>query len=99
MKSILQKRLPLLTICANAKGLCNSDNPTECLQALSRYTQCATCLQAKWYHEQSGRVQCLCPTLMRTTVNVSHKEEDDSKMDIHQCSEYADIREFDEDEE
>ena len=96
MNSILQKRQNLLVICANSKGLSKSENPTECLQAVNRYSQCATCLNAQWYHERSGRVQCLCPIYLKTTVSA---DEEDSKADIYECDRYSDIREFNEDEE
>ena len=99
MNSILQNRLKLMSICADSKKLIGNENvnSAQCLKIMNEYTQCATCLNGKWFQMRNGMVQCMCPMLMQITV--SHGLDDNADMDVYRCDNYSDIREFDDKKE
>ena len=79
-------REKLLAPCARSKGLTKSKEVEDGVEAMIKYTPCASCKYAIWYQAKHGGTECHCKELGNTTI--SHIQ----LQDISKCSNFCGIR-------
>ncbi len=79
-------REKLLASCARSKGLTKSKLVEDGVEAMIKYTPCASCKYAIWYQAKHGGTECHCKELGKTTI--SHIQ----LQDISKCANFCEIR-------